>query len=284
MATQQRSRGGRAPRRGTWIGAIALAAIAALLLGGTPSGGDERARVARAQDEVRLYLPAVLHGEAPETPNAFSLALVPGAITNSVPGQRCVFLVTMDEGEDGAGGPVALSVTTEAGSAEVTPETMLPGDVAEVWLVPDPGTPPRTIAFTVTGRRGTEVERAQGTLHVLDDMPGVDEERAVHAAVVRDRFAPWLAEAHPELGIDPETEWRGTIVTPQILVVMHYLFFSEEWEMHVAWHVMIPPHDWARIDLRHRFDETVPSRAFEISSWQNETEPIEIDPPEALWR
>ena len=39
------------------------------------------------------------------------------------------------------------------------------------------------------------------------------------------------------------------------LIVSHYLFFSEEWEMHVEWHIMVPPYDWAKIDLRHMFDE-----------------------------
>jgi hypothetical protein len=54
--------------------------------------------------------------------------------------------------------------------------------------------------------------------------------------------------------------------------------------MHVEWHVMIPPYDWARIDLRHRFDETKPSQAFEISSWSANTEPIPIEAPEKIWR
>jgi len=31
------------------------------------------------------------------------------------------------------------------------------------------------------------------------------------------------------------------MVSPQWLVVSHYLFFSEEWEMHVEWHIMVAP-------------------------------------------
>jgi hypothetical protein len=65
---------------------------------------------------------------------------------------------------------------------------------------------------------------------------------------------------------------------------MHYLFFSDEWEMHVAWHIMIPPYDWVRIDLRRRYVETAPSRAFEISSRSSGAEPIEIAPPDSMWR
>lgn len=86
------------------------------------------------------------------------------------------------------------------------------------------------------------------------------------ATEIRDRFIPWLATNHPEFGITSENEWTETIVRPHIAVVMFYLFFSEDWEMGVSWHVMIPPHDWARIYLRHRFVEVQPSYAFEISS------------------
>ncbi len=74
------------------------------------------------------------------------------------------------------------------------------------------------------------------------------------------------------------------MVSPQWLVVSHYLFFSEDWEMHVSWHIMVAPYDWARIDLRHRFDEETPSYAFEISSVDAGSEPCPIDPPESVWR
>jgi len=93
-----------------------------------------------------------------------------------------------------------------------------------------------------------------------------EDDREPYATELRDRFVAWLTLNRPELGITSETEWSGTMVSPRWLVVSHYLFFSEDWEMHVSWHIMVPPYDWARIDLRHRFDEETPSYAFEISS------------------
>jgi len=47
---------------------------------------------------------------------------------------------------------------------------------------------------------------------------------------------------------------------------------------------MVPPDDWAKIDLRHRFDELEPSYAFEISSVNATSEPVPIEPPETVWR
>jgi hypothetical protein len=81
------------------------------------------------------------------------------------------------------------------------------------------------------------------------------------------------------LGISSETVWIGTIVNPRILVVMHYMFYSENWEMYVTWHVMIPPYDWTKIYLRPRFTETQSTMAFEISSVQGEDEPYSIELP-----
>jgi hypothetical protein len=43
---------------------------------------------------------------------------------------------------------------------------------------------------------------------------------------------------------------------------------------------MIPPYDWAKIYLRHRFDESAPTYAFEISSIQGKAEPEAIEVPD----
>jgi hypothetical protein len=99
-----------------------------------------------------------------------------------------------------------------------------------------------------------------------------------------DRFVSWLATNHPELGITADTAWNGTMVSPVWLVVSHYLFFSEEWELHIEWHIMVPPDDWARIDIRHRFDKLKPSYAFEISSVDATSEPVPMEVPETVWR
>ena len=78
-------------------------------------------------------------------------------------------------------------------------------------------------------------------------------------------------------GITSSTEWISTPVQPHILVVSHYLFFSEDWEMSVMWHIMIAPYDWSRISLRPR-DQLSPTLAFEIPSVSAPTV-VEIEPP-----
>jgi hypothetical protein len=216
----------------------------------------------------------------------FALEIIPNAITNSVPGQRCVFLVAVRHVGPAMPDPAPIALDALAPGAEVVvePAEVLPGVVAEIKVIPGADQQEQTVPVTVRAVRGGEVREAAASLDVLTDMPGVDEHLGAHAAMVRDAFMPWLQTQHPELGISAETDWEGTVVTPQWLVVMHYLYFSAEWEMHVSWHVTIAPHDWARVDLRRRFTETRPSHAFEISSWSEGTEPVVGEVPEAIWR
>ena len=212
----------------------------------------------------------------------FSMQVFPERISGeSIVGQRVVFLVVVaDEGEGvGKGETVSISATA-AGSVTVDPQAIAPGQVTEVTVIPDEASVGENVTLTVRGERG-RLGRAET---VAFSVAEGEDTRGPEATALRDRFVAWLAVDHPELGITNQTEWTGTIVSPIWLVVSHYLFFSEDWEMHVSWHVMIAPYDWAKIDLRHRFTEARPSYAFEISSVSANEEPHVIEPPESVWR
>jgi hypothetical protein len=190
-----------------------------------------------------------------------------------------VFLVVVaDEGQGiGKGKAVDVSATAPGSAVTVYPQAITPGQVAEVTVVPDEASVGGNV--TATGERDGLKQTETVTVEVREgeDLP------FPLAAEIRDKFIPWLATNHPEFGITIETEWSETIIRPHIVVVMYYLFFSEDWEMGLSWHVTIPPYNWARIYLRHRFTEASPSYAFEISSWSEEEYDIyTIDPPESV--
>lgn len=232
---------------------------------------------------------------------SFSLQVMLEQMNDAIPGQKCVLLVSIEDAGCGCGQDAAVSLSGSAPGAQVSvePETITAGEVAEVTMIPeesilarprrdndeppviiDDEDEPWTVTATIRAERDGEVERATVPVTVSqgEDLLGQT------AAEMRDRFIPWLAANHPDLGITTETEWAGTIVRPHIEVVMYYLFFCDQWEMGVTWHVMIPPHDWARIYLRRRFIEVTPSYAFEIPSLGAGEEPQTIEPPESVWR
>lgn len=249
-------------------------------------------------------------GQKPAKP----FALVPflDEMDDAIVGQRCVFPVTVvDEGSGvGAGEPVVLSASlrgiTHGATVVVEPNTILPGEVAEVTVIPLavddaapahpdlPGgdQPDGPVVGPIEPEQDREVfvelqaERAglkRSRMIEVTVLPGEDL-TAETAAVYRDLFVPWLAKNHPELGITEATEWVGTIVRPHILVVTYYLFFSPEWEMGVRWHVMIPPHDWAEIYLRRR-GELNSTRAWRIHSVDGGLEPEVAElPVEGIFR
>jgi len=198
--------------------------------------------------------------------------------------QRCVFLVVVAEEEGwlqgnwGHGHAISLSATESSGMATITvyPQAIRPGHVAEVTVIPSAASVNQTLTVVITGARGGLTCTETVTVEVVMGEDGLGPE----ARAMRNKFVPWLALNHQELGITNETTWIGTIVNPRILVVMHYLFFSEDWEMYVTWHVTIPPHDWTRVYLRPRFTALRPSHAFEISSVQEAEAPHAIDVPD----
>lgn len=109
-------------------------------------------------------------------------------------------------------------------------------------------------------------------------------EEVSYASGMRDVFVNYLAEDNPEFGINETTVWTPIYNTAGIIIVTHYLFQSEQWEMEVAWHVMIAPSDWVHVYLRQRCD-LEPSWGGEISSWSTDNETvIEVDPPIEIWR
>lgn len=228
-------------------------------------------------------------------PAGFSLQVIPEKFEDAVNMQRCLFLVIVSsEGEGvGRGEPVTISVDPIEGANVVVensnilyrpPGARMPLQVCEVTVTPivKPGGEPeeRIVTVKIHGEREGLKETESATINVREAFESIPL-----ATEIRDKFVPWLAENHPELGITAETEWIETVVLPHIIVVQYYLFFSDEWEMGLQWHVTIAPHNWARIYLRRRFHETTPSYGFELSSWSEpEYEIRAIDPPEEIWR
>lgn len=215
----------------------------------------------------------------------FLIQVTPQDMQDTVPGQSCVFLVTAsDEGDgSGKGETVNISATVSGASVTVSPAELDIGKVAEISVIPDEGSVGNKINVTIEVKRKGLTQNESVTLFVNEVPPALDE-LAITAANMRDTFIPWLEANHQELGITSETEWSGTIVRPNIFVVMYHLFFSEEWEMGLRWHVTIPPHDWAEVYLRHRTTEVSPSYAFKISSLEAQEEPQAVQPEELVWR
>jgi len=212
---------------------------------------------------------------------AFHINVVPEQLNgDSIAGQHCVFLVTITDEADESELPVTISATAPGASVVIYHEDIFTGEVAEVVVIPAQASVGKTVTVTISGKRGSSTDQQVVDFAVAEG----EDDRQEYAGELLDKFVPWLAENHPELGIMVDTAWNGTMVSPIWLIVSHYLFFSDEWEAHIYWHVMIPPYDWAKIDLRHRFDELAPSYAFEISSLNATSEPVATEVPETVWR
>jgi hypothetical protein len=72
------------------------------------------------------------------------------------------------------------------------------------------------------------------------------------AETKREELVKWVEKEHPECGDLLRQKWVPYLTYPGILVVEHWTFLSENWEMRICFHVMIPPYDWSMILLRER--------------------------------
>jgi len=70
------------------------------------------------------------------------------------------------------------------------------------------------------------------------------------AIIKRDELINWLENEHPEFGSFTGENCYAYITYPGHLVVEHWTFLYENWEMRICYHVMIPPYDWSMLYLR----------------------------------
>lgn len=244
-------------------------------LAGCESGGT-------AEDTTTTSVPASTRS-TPTTspPRATGVTVSPEFIQGAIPGERLVLLVAST---DASGSPVQVAAEVVNGTVTVEPSTIEGGEIAEVTVVPDPTDDEVTMSIEI---ETTQDGFTTGFSRAVDVLPWEDD-RGDQAREILALFTSWLAENRPELGITPDTEFEGTFLAPQLLVVSHYGFFDEQWELGISWHVMLPPDDFAELYLRPRTD-LYPSTAFRIGSWQTaldagDADVTEVDPPAEVVR
>jgi len=101
---------------------------------------------------------------------------------------------------------------------------------------------------------------------------------------MKNTFTNFLIENYSSFTIaeNESLDFMGNI--PQILIVEHYLFCSDSWELELSRHVMLTPYDWVRVYLRAR-NSIQPCWVGMITSWDSGNHTIiEMNPPENIFR
>ncbi len=197
--------------------------------------------------------------------------------TNSSPGEIGWFLVEIDAVDEISTYDIAIQTNVSIETDyKYWPQTPL----MEVFVYPNSSHIDMCIEVEVSFTSGELVAHDTAYLYVLNwTFEGVSE-----VIEKRDVFIHYLETTYPELGINSSTSWTPIHNGVGILIVGHYLFKSTNWEMEIAWHVMIAPHDWVEIYLRPRA-EIQPSWAGKIDSWSTDNQTVlEMEPPSEIYR
>ena len=153
--------------------------------------------------------------------------------------------------------------------------------VDELCLRPDATLVETTATVTITAN--IQGQAAQATVNRTITVWPETDGRAHDVKPCFERWIAWLAANHPELGITAETVWQPEFVST-FLVVSHYAYWSDEWEMVIAWHNMIPPYDWTDVFLRRRGTDQIYTVGFRQDSVSGDTVPHAADLPDLLIR
>ena len=212
----------------------------------------------------------------------FTLATRPEFVNRIIPGRRPVALVTATAtGTESI--TFAATAEPEGVTVEFVPTSVSPGGTAEIWAVIPEVSSDVPVTITVTATRG-------GFAHTVaipcTAIPGVDD-LAPTALQIAQVFLDAMADKVNGLTTDAHDLRNGT-PTAGLLVVSHYAWFTDEYEVGLAWHIMVAPQDWAELYIRPR-SAPAPTRAFRLTSWSTALadgsyEIVEIAPPPDVTR
>lgn len=211
----------------------------------------------------------------------FELVVSPEFVQGALPGVPVTVLVTAESDSDAE---VALEVSVTQGEISVAPERFSPGEIVEVTYVGPDVTNDLEVELTITASRGAVGKDALRRFTVVP----IEDDRGPDAREILAEFLAWLEAEHHDLDLTAEMELDGHMTAPMLLVVSHYSFFDDKYELGLSWHIMVPPDDWAELYIRPR-DSLAPTRAFRLSSWSTalqggEVAFEEVDPPAEVVR
>jgi hypothetical protein len=98
--------------------------------------------------------------------------------------------------------------------------------------------------------QGTDLSNIYETLTLEVEMFNWSSDNLTDAVVERDELIDWLEVEHPEFGVFSGMNSFAYITYPAHLIVEHWTFLYDNWEMRICYHVMIPPYNWSMLWLR----------------------------------
>lgn len=99
---------------------------------------------------------------------------------------------------------------------------------------------------------GNYLSNIDETLVLEIEMINWTSENLANAIIKRNDLVDWLEADHPEFGTFSGENSFAYVTYPAHLIVEHWTFLYEKWEMRICFHVTIPPHNWSMVWLRPR--------------------------------
>lgn len=97
---------------------------------------------------------------------------------------------------------------------------------------------------------GTDSSHIDETLTLEVEMFDWTSDNLPDAIIKQEELIDWLEVEHPEFGTFSGENLFAYVTYPLHLIVEHWTFLYEKWEMRICYHVTIPPYNWSKLWLR----------------------------------
>ncbi|MDT3739297.1 MAG: hypothetical protein RO257_07325 [Candidatus Kapabacteria bacterium] len=120
--------------------------------------------------------------------------------------------------------------------------------VAEIIISPDKNIEINNYIISIIATHSGKEKRVQVEVELFDWTQGGIET----ALIKRDEFKKWLVSQNSKYNSIFNQPDKFYHTYPQILIVEHYTFLTDDYEVRICYHVMVPPDDWSFIRIRKR--------------------------------
>jgi len=197
------------------------------------------------------------------------------------PGQKCWLLAEVKSNlfYDAYSTQISVEVNQSI-DYDYTIWSLLDTKIVEIFLYPN-------ITHLNTNTRvslGVSVDTFQTQVSVIVSCINWTQNLPSEVIEIKNYFVNYFIDNISSFNVEENNSLEFMGNAPQVLVVEHYLFRTDFWEIEIARHVMIAPYDWVTAYIRPR-NTYQPNWAGKIFSWSSGNHTIlEIEPPENVFR
>ena len=166
----------------------------------------------------------------------------------SYPGGGGIFVFKISPGTDFSGKVMLELKADKQLNASLQKDVLNEADtVCDIIIAPNEAISLEKYSIKLTASHGGVEKSKEFHVGIMDWTGNIND-----AIIKLNEFKTWISENYPDyagLFDNARLIWS---TYPQTLIVEHYTFLTDDYEVRICYHVMVPPSDWSMLSIRKR--------------------------------